>query len=113
MVDDLVSKRDHLPNLELLPGPENIGKSDTAPDNWPADHYPGAGERAAFVKLNALPNVLPHDIDGFSAFFEARREHLIARIKSKLATRAGAEPNTVAAAATDIDTELGEADLDD
>lgn len=110
-IDELVGKRDLLPNLELLPGPENIGKSDAAPDTWIVEHYPGADEYAAFLKANALPSSLPHDVDDFLAFYDSRRATLIARIKDKLQTQAGG--SSVAALPTDIDAELGEGDFDD
>jgi hypothetical protein len=112
-INELVSRRDLLPNLELLPGPENIGKSDTAPDVWTADHYPGADEHAAFLKANALPGVLPHGVDDFLAFYDARRELLIARIKEKLRTQVATVPPVEAPTSTDIDAQLGEGDLDD
>lgn len=113
-IDELVSRRDLLPNLELLPGPENIGKSDTAPDVWLASHYEGADERAAFIKANALPGALPHDVDDFLGFFDVRRDLLVARIKDKLKTRLISGGPTVAdETADDIDAELGEGDLDD
>lgn len=113
LIDELVGKRDLLPNLELLPGPENIGKSDAAPDVWIADHYPGIDERAAFTKANALPAVLPHTVDDFLAFYEARRDLLVDRIKDKLKTSTHIAPAATAAPATDIDAQLGEGDLDD
>lgn len=114
VVNDLVDKRDLLPNLELLPGPENVGKSDAAPDTWLAEHYAGADERAAFTKANALPSVLPHDVDDFLAFSTARRELLITRVKDKLKTQGAAVVSPVETTVpTDIDAELGEGDLDD
>lgn len=113
VIDQLVGNRDLLPNLELLPGPENIGKSDTAPDSWIADRYPGADEHAAFLKSNALPGVLPHDVDGFLAFYDSRRELLIVRIKDKLRTLVGTTPTIEIPTPTDIDAVLGEGDLDD
>lgn len=111
-IDELVSRRDLLP--KLLPGPENIGKSDTAPDTWIASHYEGADERAAFVKANALPASLPHGLDDFLGFFDARGLLLKARIKGKLTTRllTGA-PSAGIGTESDIDVELGERDLDD
>ncbi|MEV8274323.1 DUF262 domain-containing protein [Microbacterium sp. NPDC077184] len=113
LVEELVGRRDLLPNLELLPGPENIGKSDTAPDSWVVEHYPGADEHAAFVKANALPSVLPHDVDSFLDFYDARRDLLIARIKDKLQTQVRTAPTFESRRSTDIDAELGEGDLDD
>ncbi len=113
-IDEIVGKRDLLPNLELLPGPENVGKSDTAPDAWIINHYPGADEYAAFLKANALPSALPHDVDDFLAFYDARRELLIARIKDKLKTQAPAAVSpTDAPAPADLDAQMGEGDLED
>ncbi len=114
MIEDIVARRDLLPNLELLPGPENVGKSDTAPDVWVAAHYKGADERAAFMKANALPGPLPHNVGDFVAFFDSRRELLASRIKEKLGTGvATAAPIGALGSRTDIDAELGEGDLAD
>ena len=114
MVDELVARRDLLPNLQLLPGPENVGKSDTAPDTWLVAHYEGADERAAFIKANALPDALPHQIEDFLPFFDSRRDLLVARIKNKLRTQtAAAIPFVERGALGDIDAELSEGDLDD
>lgn len=114
VIDELVARRDLLPNLELLPGPENVGKSDTEPDTWVASHYEGADERAAFLKANALPGTLPHEAGDFLAFYDSRRELLVARIKDKLKTQSVvATPAIEAGAPSDIDAELGEGDLDD
>lgn len=114
VIDELVARRDLLPNLELLPGPENVGKSDTAPDTWVASHYEGADERAAFMKANALPGTLPHGAGDFLDFFDRRRELLVARIKGKLKTQIVLAARVIEAGApSDIDAELGEGDLDD
>lgn len=51
--------------------------------------------------------------DDFLAFFDARRELLVGRIKDKLRTHSVAVLAAVAAAPTDLDAELGEGDLDD
>lgn len=110
-VDEIVSKRDLLPNLELLPGPVNIGKSDTAPDEWVENEYPDDDERRAFFKLNALPADLPHSVDGFLTFFEARRTSLVARIKDKLKTQnLDSAPITSPVTGEDIDESLAEGD---
>jgi Protein of unknown function DUF262 len=113
-VDDIVSKRDLLPNLELLPGPVNIGKSATAPDDWAEKEYPDDDERRAFFKLNALPRGLPHSVDDFLAFFEARRTSLVARIKDKLKTHdLDSAPVTSLVTGEDIDESLAEGDVDE
>ena len=113
-VDEIVSKRDLLPNLELLPGPVNIGKSDTAPDEWVETEHPDDDERRAFFKLNALPTDLPHSVDDFLAFFEARRTSLVARIKDKLKTQdLDSLPVTSLVTGEDIDESLAEGDVGD
>jgi Protein of unknown function DUF262 len=113
-VDEIVSKRDLLPNLELLPGPVNIGKSDTAPDEWVKNEHPDDDERRAFFKLNALPTGLPHSVDDFLAFFEARRTSLVARIKDKLKTQdLDSVPVTSLVTGEDIDESLAEGDVGD
>lgn len=110
-VAGFIALRDTLPNLELLPGLENIGKSDKAPDDWLAAEYPSQDDRSAFLSRNALPPTLPHSIDDFLAFYEQRRENLVARIKDKLQTQAP-EPTTpsVGPPGTDLDEELTEGD---
>jgi hypothetical protein len=113
-IAELVSLRDRLPNLELLPGLENIGKSDKAPDDWLAVEYPSQDDRSAFLARHALPPALPHSIDEFTAFFEERRDNLIARIKDRLQTQAP-EPATSPAGppGADLDEELAEGDDED
>ena len=113
-VDDIASKRDLLPNLELLPGPVNIGKSAIAPDEWAEKEYPSDDERRAFFNLNALPADLPHSVDDFLAFFEARRTSLIAKIKDKLKTQGlEEEPVTSLVTGENIDESLAEGDVGD
>ena len=92
-ITEFIALRDTLPNLELLPGLENIGKSDKAPDDWLAAEYPTLDDRSAFLARNALPSTLPHSIDDFMAFYNHRRENLVTRIKDKLKTQAP-EPAT-------------------
>jgi hypothetical protein len=111
-VDEIVSKRDLLPNLELLPGPVNIAKSDTAPDKWIENEHPDGDERRAFFKLNALPAELPHSVDDFLAFLEVRRTTLAARIKDKLKTQ-DSVPVTSPVTGEDIDESLAEGDVGD
>lgn len=113
-IAELVARRDRLPNLELLPGLENIGKSDKAPDDWLAAEYPSQDDRSAFLARHALPSALPHSIDEFTAFFEERRENLIARITDRLQTQAP-EPGSSRAgrSGADLDDELAEGDDED
>lgn len=112
-IDDIIDRRDRLPNLELLPGLENIGKSDKAPDEWLAAEYPSADERSAFLARHALPQSLPHSVESFQAFFNERREKLTARIYEMLETRAPDPKGAEAPALVDLDEELAEGDDSD
>lgn len=113
-ITELIAMRDRLPNLELLPGLENIGKSDHAPDDWLAAEYPSPDERSAFLARHALPSPLPHSMDDFTAFFEQRRMNLIARLRDKLQSQA---PEPLASRThlpgADLDEDLAEGDYED
>lgn len=113
-ITELISLRDTLPNLELLPGLENIGKSDKAPDDWLAAEYRSQDDRSAFLARNALPSTLPHSIDEFMAFYKQRRRNLVARIQDKLRTQAP-EPTTTADGLSEValDEALAEGDDED
>ncbi|QOT16674.1 DUF262 domain-containing protein [Paenarthrobacter sp. YJN-5] len=113
-IEELVSKRDRLPNLQLLPGLENIGKSDKAPDDWLAAEYPSPDNRSAFLERHALPSPLPHSVDEFTAFFEQRRANLTARIWMMFKI-SGPEPigTPTAPQLADLDEELAEGDYED
>lgn len=113
-IDDLIVLRDRLPNLELLPDLENIGKSAKAPDDWLAAEYPSPDDRSAFLARNALPPSLPHSVDEFKEFFEQRRVNLTARIYDKLRTQTPDSTETAAnAQLVDLDEELAEGDDSD
>jgi hypothetical protein len=113
-MDELVSLRDRLPNLQLPPGLENIGKSDKAPDDWLAAEFPSPDDRSAFLARHALPSSLPHSVDEFAAFFEQRRSNLTARVLHMFKIRS---PDPVGAHTGpppgDLDEELAEGDYED
>lgn len=108
-IDALLAQRDRLPNLQLLPGLENIGKSAKAPDDWLAVEYPSSDERSAFLARHALPATLPHTPGEFTEFFDTRRQKLVGRIHDLLSPQA---PDSAAATTSvpDLDEELGEGD---
>jgi Protein of unknown function DUF262 len=110
-IEEITARRDLLPNLELLPGPVNIGKSDTAPDTWVAKEHSDGDERRSFLRLNALPADLPHSAEDFLGFFEVRRATLAERIKDKLKTQAPDALPASAVTAEDIDESLAEGDV--
>jgi hypothetical protein len=79
VVDDLQAKRDQLPNLQLLEGPENISKSDTPPAVWAAAAHATPQSYQAFLDRNDLPR-LPADVREFHEFFAQRRVSLAHRV---------------------------------
>ncbi|WP_449373080.1 hypothetical protein [Arthrobacter psychrolactophilus] len=114
-IDDLLDLRDRLPNLELLPGLENIGKSAKIPGEWLATEYPSSHDRSAFLERNALPLSLPLSVGEYRKFFGERSVKLTTLIQ-KLLKSPTPEPdpsNTNASAPVDLDEELSEGDDSD
>lgn len=84
-ITDLQDRRDRLPNLQLLEGPENIAKSSIDPRSWIDANYPGAAGDA-HMERHALPWV-PSTAAEFDDFFSARRKAIAARIRMALGTQ--------------------------
>jgi hypothetical protein len=82
-VDDLQAKRDQLPNLQLLEGPENISKSDTPPASWASKVFKTPDAYQAYLSRNDLPE-LPSNAAEFDDFFAGRRAALGRRIAAVL-----------------------------
>jgi hypothetical protein len=78
--------RDRLPNLELLEGPENIGKSDAPPLAWAEATFVGDAFDA-YLSRNELPG-LPADVSEFVEWFGRRREALALRLARVLGVTA-------------------------
>lgn len=112
-IDDLLDLRDRLPNLELLPGLENIGKSAKIPEEWLAAEYPSAHDRSAFLERNALPLSLPLSVDEYRKFFGERSAKLTTRIHNLLKSQSPDPSNTNASELVDLDEELSEGDDSD
>jgi hypothetical protein len=108
-VDELAELKNQLPNLELLPGLENIGKLAATPAAWLSDKYPSPEERASFLDRNALPSTLPSSAEEFIAFFDKRRSNLEARIV-KMLTPTTPIPGGASQTSSDLDEELVEGD---
>lgn len=88
-VTEMQRKRDLLPNLQLLEGPENIAKLATDPATWASTKYPGTAELEAYRSLNKLPQ-LPASAKEFDEFFEKRSALLQAHARAVLGTQIGA-----------------------
>lgn len=82
---------DGLANLQLLPGGENIGKSERLPLQWAREQY-GEGVRLqGYLEQNDMAD-LPEGIDGFLEFYEQRRS----RMRERLVAVLGRDPGSLA-----------------
>lgn len=80
-VDLYQLRRDLLPNLQLLEGPENISKQDKLPLEWARSAYPSSLEH--YITTQDLEGLL-ESLTDFNEFFEARRARLMTRLKGLL-----------------------------
>ncbi len=81
-IDELQRRRDLLPNLQLLEGPENISKQAVLPAEWLDNHMAGPA-RANYADLHDLGE-LPDDLTGFQAFYDARAGRLRDKLEELL-----------------------------
>ena len=82
-IDELRDLANRLPNLQLLEGPENIGKSDKPPAEWADQSFRSAEEVSAYLSRNELPT-LPESALAFKEFYDARRLRLRHLVKKRL-----------------------------
>jgi hypothetical protein len=83
--------RDGLANLQLLPGGENIGKSERLPMEWAREKYVDTHALSGYLQQNDMAD-LPDGVDGFLDFFDQRRE----RLRQRLVTVLGRNPGSLA-----------------
>lgn len=79
-----------LSNLQLLNGRENERKSKTFPRQWMAsDAFADDRSRNSYADLQDLGDwqVLPENLSGFRAFYDARRQRTVERLKKLLPYR--------------------------
>ena len=90
-IPELQDRANRLPNLQLLVGEENQSKGNKLPQQWIVSIFDSkaAEEHVSRHDLGEIPD----DIAGFNAFYEARRERLLDRLRELLGTnrREGAE----------------------
>lgn len=90
-VEEILSTRDGLPNLELLEGPENVAKNAKMPLTWARGVYASPESYSAYLDRNALPELIDDPAD-YPAFYDARRALLRERIRSAFGRGAVSEP---------------------
>lgn len=78
--EEVISKRDRLPNLQLIEGPENIVKSSKLPQSWAQDTFTSIDSYSAYLDRNAIPE-LSDDPKQFLRFYEERKALLKERIQ--------------------------------
>lgn len=81
----VVDRRDLLPNLQLLEGPENASKKDQEPLLWAKTTFHGAAYDA-YLARNDLPG-LPQSAADFDSWFASRRSALAERLRLLLGVR--------------------------
>jgi hypothetical protein len=90
-VEQFIDLCDRVPNLQLLRGADNIGKSDKLPLEWLGGHFPTAEQRESWLReYDAID--IPADVIEFPAFIAARRS----RMRTRLAQLLGAQENLAA-----------------
>lgn len=90
---EMTRRRDLLPNLQLLEGPENVGKRDALPKVWAQKTYAGEAH-SAYLSRNALPE-LPGTPEDLLRWFDERSQHLTQRFRELLqAGSAALSPST-------------------
>jgi hypothetical protein len=85
-IGEVQEMRDRLPNLQLLEGPINVGKSDTMPAAWCKDQFTPE-RRSAYVDRHDLAG-LPDGMVAFEKFFTTRGERMLSRLRKALGTSA-------------------------
>jgi hypothetical protein len=82
-IDDCLSGRDRLGNLQLLEGLLNVSKNDMLPAEWLISTYPDAVQRQAILDRHDL-GALPTTALEFVAFYQTRRNRIRRRLISLL-----------------------------
>jgi hypothetical protein len=82
-IEKLGQFANELSNLQLLEGPANTEKRAAMPASWLHARYSHESDREHYRSIHLLGEV-PSEIQGCEAFWEARREHLRAKITTVL-----------------------------
>ena len=82
-IEEWQAKRDRLPNLQLLEGPENQSKGDRLPHQWLEAQYPDADVQAMYRRKHDLGD-LPAELGTFEEFYATRRDRMAERLMALL-----------------------------
>ena len=83
LIDSYQDAFNRMANLQLLDGSVNVSKQQTLPMEWAKSHFPNAAARAGYFATHDMHD-LPDDMDGFLAFYAARRQRMHARLSQLL-----------------------------
>ncbi len=97
VIEECLSARDKLANLQLLEGLLNVSKGDSLPAEWLSATYPDPTQRQAVLDRHDLGK-LPATAAEFMEFYEARRERMRQRLATLLSRGTEAQEAAVAAA---------------
>lgn len=84
-IEQFVERRDRLPNLQLLEGPDNLEKSDIWPRKWLEKKFPDEEARRSYLAYRDMHD-LPEYITEFLDFYEKRRNRIERRLRGLLGT---------------------------
>ena len=90
VIEDCLSARDKLANLQLLEGLLNVSKGDSVPAEWLSATYPDPTQRQAILDRHDL-GTLPATAAEFMEFYQARRERMRQRLATLLSRSTEAE----------------------
>lgn len=101
-IEHYIDLCDRVPNLQLLRGADNIGKSAKLPLEWLQGHFPTAEQRESWLREYDAVD-LPADILGFPGFFAARRDRMRTRLAQPLGVQDHAAGNEAVENAPSVD----------
>ena len=82
-IERMQDLKERLSNLELLQGPDNQSKNGQMPAKWIEATYKKDAERKDYIARHMLDGVMT-DLNGFEAFYNARRSRMLETIRAVL-----------------------------
>ena len=82
-IAEVIQMANSLPNLQLLEGPDNIGKQDKLPLAWATERFKDPANLAHYLDSQDLTG-LPDTLGDFEQFYEVRKRRLADRLRGLL-----------------------------